>query len=110
MMVVITEDKKKAAVTKETCEVVEREATIQADSANAIKADAQKDLDEALPALEVATKALKALKLAHLQEVKALANPPAGVRLTLEATCVMFQVKPVRKNDPNTPGKKIDDY
>ncbi|CAE7346204.1 DNAH1, partial [Symbiodinium pilosum] len=42
--------------------------------------------------------------------VKVLPNPPAGVRLATEAVCVMFQLKPVKKNDPNTPGKKIDDY
>ena len=44
------------------------------------------------------------------QQVKALANPPGGVRLACEAVCIMFALKPVKKNDPNTPGKKIDDY
>jgi len=110
MMVVITEDKAKAAVTKEECQTVEAEATEQAASATAIKEDAQRDLDEALPALNVAEKALKALKLASLQEIKALQKPPDGVRLAMEAICVMFSVKPVKKSDPNNPGKKIDDY
>merc|ERR1719271_104712 len=110
MMVVIKEDKAKAAVTKEECQTVEKEASEQAASANAIKEDAQKDLDEALPALEVANKCLKSLKLSSMQEIKALGNPPAGVRLTLEAICIMFEVKPVKKTDPNTPGKKFDDY
>jgi len=107
---VITEDKEKAAVTQASCEIVEAEAKEQAASASAIKEDAQRDLDEALPALDVAEKALKALKLASIQEIKALGDPPAGVRLTLEAVCVMFGVKPVKKNDPNNPGKKFDDY
>ena len=110
MMVVITEDKAKAAVTKEQCQVVEAEAKEGAEKATAIKEDAEKDLNEALPALNVAEKALKALKLSSLQEIKALAKPPDGVKLTLEAVCVMFQVKPIKKNDPNQPGKKIDDY
>jgi len=110
MMIVITEDKAKAAVTKESCEKVESEAKVQANEASAIKEDAQRDLDEALPALNVAEKALKALKLSSLQEIKALGKPPAGVRLTLEAVCVIFGIKPVRANDPNNPGKKIDDY
>jgi len=110
MMVVITEDKQKAAVTKQECEVVEAEAQTQAASATEIKEDAQRDLDEALPALNVAEKALKALKLASIQEIKSLANPPAGVRLTLEATCIMFQIKPIKKADPDNPGKKFDDY
>merc|ERR1719316_869664 len=110
MMVVIAEDKKKAAVTKEECETVETAASKQAAEANAIKEDAQADLDEALPALDIAVKCLKSLKLSHIQEVKVLANPPGGVKLTLEAVCIMFGIKPVRKNDPNTPGKKFDDY
>merc|ERR1719355_450379 len=109
-MIVITEDKAKAAVTKEECTVVESDASAQAESAGAIKADAQRDLDEALPALDVATKALKSLKLANIQEVKVLQKPPGGVKLTMEAVCIMFEVKPIKKPDPNTPGKSIEDY
>ena len=30
--------------------------------------------------------------------------------LTIKACCIMFDVKPIKNNDPNTPGKKIDDY
>merc|ERR1719443_224749 len=103
-MRVIQEDKAKAAVTKSQCEEVEAAASTQAASANAIKEDAQKDLNEALPALDIAVKCLKSLKLSHIQEVKALANPPAGVKLTMEAVCIMFNIKAVKKNDPNTPG------
>ena len=110
MMVVIAEDKEKAAATKEVVAVKEKEASEQAAESQAIKDDAQRDLDEALPALEVAVQCLKKLKLSHLQEVKAFANPPAGVRLTLEAMSVMFDVKPVMKNDPNAPGKKMADF
>jgi len=110
MMIVITEDKATAAVVQKECTIVETEASAQAESAGAIKADAQRDLDEALPALDVATKALKALKLANIQEVKSLANPPAGVKLAMEAICVMFQVKSIRKADPDNPGKKIEDF
>jgi len=39
-----------------------------------------------------------------------LKTPPAGVVLTIKACCIMFDVKPIKNNDPNTPGKKIDDY
>ena len=49
----INEDKQKAAVTKSDCEAVENEASAQDAAAQAIKDDAQRDLDEALPALEV---------------------------------------------------------
>jgi len=110
MMVVIAKDKLTAAATKEVVAVQEQEASIQAAAAQAIKDDAQRDLDEALPALEVAVECLKKLKLSHLQEVRVFANPPGGVRFTLEAMCVMFEVKPVMKNDPASPGMKIADY
>jgi dynein heavy chain len=110
LMTHIKEDKQKADVTKAECETVEAEATAQDTKATAIKNDAQRDLDEALPALDIAVKCLKALQLKHLQEVKNLSSPPAGVKLTMEAICVMFQVKPVMKADPNVPGKKIPDF
>ena len=109
-MIVITEDRKEAAEVKAACEIQETAASEQAAVAGAIAADAQKDLDEALPALEVAVKCLKSLKLSHLQEIKALANPPGGVKLALEVICIMFLVKPVMVADPDKPGKKIADY
>jgi dynein heavy chain len=67
-------------------------------------------LDEAIPALDVAVQCLKKLKADHIREVKALANPPGGVRLACEAVCIMFGYKPVKKPDPNNPAKKLDDY
>ena len=38
-------------------------------------------------------------------EVKAMKNPPAGVRLVMEAGCVMKQIKPDRVKDPNSGSK-----
>jgi dynein heavy chain, axonemal len=58
-----------------------REKKIREKSAQAIADDAQRDLDEAIPALDAAVKCLQSLKLSHLQEVKALGDPPAGVKL-----------------------------
>ncbi|CAD7943415.1 unnamed protein product [Amoebophrya sp. A25] len=110
MMVVIAKDKEAATVVQETCAVEEKAALEIADNCTAIKEDAQRDLDEALPALEQAVQCLKRLKMDHLREVKALANPPSGVKLTMESICIMFQVPAVKKNDPDRPGKKIDDY
>merc|ERR1719191_20664 len=110
MMIVITKDKEDAQVVSEAVAKEEAEAQVKAQATQAIKDDAQRDLDEALPALEVAVQCLKKLKVDHIREVKALANPPTGVRLATEAVCIMFAIKPVKKNDPNVPGKKIDDY
>ena len=109
-MVVIKKDTEEANVTQAACETMQAEASIQAASAKAIADDAQRDLDEALPALEVAVKCLRELKLAHIQEVKVLANPPSGVKLTMEVMCMYFDVAPVKEKDPNDPTKKILDY
>ena len=58
------------------CEKTEAEANKAKAEAAEIAADAQKDIDEALHALEVAEKCLRALKLSHIQEVAALKKPP----------------------------------
>merc|ERR1719506_3446596 len=110
MMVVIAKDKEDAAVVKADVMEAEKVASAKAAEAKAIADDAQKDLDEALPALEVAVQCLKRLKKEHINEVKQLGNQPAGVRLCMEAVCVMFEVKPVKIADPDNPGKKKEDY
>ena len=95
---------------KEKVLVQEASATEISERAGAIAADAQADLDKALPALAAAVQCLKELKKAHIDEVKALKKPPGGVRLTLEVACVFFEVAPVKKPDPEDPSKKIFDY
>ena len=39
-----------------------------------------------------------------------MGNPPAGVKLTMECVCILQKVKPVRKDDPDKLGAKINDY
>jgi len=41
--------------------------------------------------------------------VRSMKAPPAGVRLVMEAVCVMKGIRPDRVPEANT-GKKIDDY
>ena len=65
-------------------------------------------LDEALPALDAAVACLKDLKKADIDEVKSLGKPPAGVVLTMHATCVMFGIKGIKDKDGD--GKKFDNY
>ena len=65
----------------------------QAAETQAVAADAQKDLDRALPALESAVKALKSLTKADITEVKSFTNPPTAVRIVMEAVCVMLGEK-----------------
>ncbi|GFH23399.1 uncharacterized protein HaLaN_21005, partial [Haematococcus lacustris] len=37
-------------------------------------------------------------------------NPPAAIKLVMEAVCVMLDAKPTMVADPNTPGKRNADY
>jgi dynein heavy chain len=110
LMVVIAKDKEDAAVTKISVERDEASANEKATKTKAIADDAQRDLDEALPALEAAVKALKSLNKNDIVEVKSMKNPPAGVKLVMETVCIMQEIKPVRKDDPDNVGKKINDY
>ena len=65
---------------------------------------------EAIPALEAAIAALNTLKPADITIVKTMQKPPAGVRLVMEAVCVMRDIKPDKINDPSGSGQKVLDY
>ena len=47
-----------------------------------------------MPAYESAVKALSALDKKSVQELKAFANPPEMVKFTLEAVCILLDIKP----------------
>jgi dynein heavy chain len=71
-----------------------------------IKSSAEKELAKAIPALESATKCLNKLAKADIVGVKALSNPPQGVRTTIMCVCIMFGVKPDMVPDPDSGGTK----
>jgi dynein heavy chain len=99
-------DEKKAFVQGE-----ETACNAQAEEAGALKASCEHDLADAIPAMESAIKALKTLSKGDIVEVKSMKKPPGGVKLTMEAVCIMMGVKP--KMVPNPEGKKpakIPDY
>lgn len=52
---------------------------------------------------------LKSLNRNDVTEVKAMRNPPDGVRMVLEAVCIMKKVPP-KKVAGDKPGTKVDDY
>ena len=61
----------------------------------------------AIPALKAAEKALSNLKKSDTDEVKAMKSPPGGVKVTMEALCHMFEVKPEKIKDPAGGNKKV---
>ena len=42
--------------------------------------------------------------------VKSMKSPPPGVRLVMEAVCILKGLKPDRVPDPGGSGKKIEDF
>ncbi|KAH9525061.1 Dynein heavy chain 1, axonemal, partial [Bulinus truncatus] len=105
----IAKDTAIAEETKQQVQAEEKVASIKASETEAIAADAQKDLAEALPALESALSSLKSLNKNDVTEVRALQRPPPGVKLVMEATCIMKQIAP-KKVAGDKPGTKVDDY
>eukprot|EP00040_Diaphanoeca_grandis_P037866 m.251032 g.251032 ORF g.251032 m.251032 type:complete len:4203 (+) comp33890_c0_seq2:91-12699(+) len=107
-MVDISANKKIAEAKAAEVSIEETAANKQAAESQAIAEDAQRDLAEALPALDKAVASLKNLSKGDITEVKALGNPPAGVKLVMAGVCIMFGVAPKWVKDDK--GKKTADY
>lgn len=90
----VTADQKAADAQAAIVEEDVKEANKVAADVQAIKDDCQADLDEAMPAYESAVKALSTLDKKSIQEMKAFNNPPEMVKFTLEAVCILLDVKP----------------
>merc|ERR1719281_799046 len=100
------ETEKAAAEEKQIVVDEEARAANQcAEEASVIKADCERDLEAAMPALEDAVKALNSLSKGDIGEVKAMKTPPAGVVMVAKAMCYMFQVKPIKVAAPDGKGK-----
>ena len=110
MMEKIVRDKAEAEETQKVVAKDEAEAQAKADVVEKLTAQAQGELDEALPLLEKALESVKSLKRDHIVEVKSFLSPSEGVVMTMEAVCVLMNIKPIKRNDPNKLGAKIDDY
>uniref|UniRef100_A0A6I8P5E1 Dynein axonemal heavy chain 1 n=1 Tax=Ornithorhynchus anatinus TaxID=9258 RepID=A0A6I8P5E1_ORNAN len=95
--------------TRSDVQAEEKKANEKAQRAQAIADDAQKDLDEALPALSAALASLRNLNKNDVTEVRAMQRPPPGVKLVIETVCIMKGVKP-KKLPGEKPGTKIEDY
>lgn len=62
---------------------------VVAAEADAIRAECDADLQEVMPILNAANAALNTLTSQDIQIVKSMKRPPAGVRLVMEAVCVL---------------------
>ncbi|KAL7754356.1 hypothetical protein RI367_000337 [Sorochytrium milnesiophthora] len=96
--------------TKEVVAADEAVAAKKAEESTAMKNECESDLAEALPLLNAALAALDTLKKSDIDLVKAMKNPPDGVKLVMEAVCVMKDIKPDKIPDPAGTGKMLNDY
>jgi dynein heavy chain len=100
-----------ARVSKEKSEVVEpkkaqvdvevAEAQKAGAAAGAVKAECEEMLAEAIPALNAALTALDTIKPADIKLVQSFKNPPATIKLVMEAVCVCLDIKPFKVADLN---------
>jgi dynein heavy chain len=86
-------EQKDADVVKANVEKDEKIVGAQADKVGEMAADAQADLDEAMPAFNKAMKALDSLKKDDITEIKGFTNPPDAVQVVLEAICLLLGEK-----------------
>ncbi|XP_063858635.1 dynein axonemal heavy chain 3-like isoform X1 [Scylla paramamosain] len=110
LMIKIEQDTIQVERKKELVAADEAVANKKFADAQAIKDDCEKELAKAVPALNAATDALNTLKQDDIRVVKAMKNPPSGVKLVMEAVCVMLDIKPERKPDPSGSGKMMEDF
>ncbi|XP_052421590.1 dynein axonemal heavy chain 7 [Carassius gibelio] len=110
MMVVIQRESLEVSKTEKVVRVDEAEANEQAMAAKAIKDECDADLAVAVPILEAALAALNTLTTQDITLVKSMKNPPAGVKLVMEAICILKGIKPDRVPDPSGSGKKVEDF
>ncbi|EGG20698.1 cytoplasmic dynein heavy chain [Cavenderia fasciculata] len=89
----IAEQKQKEAVELQAqLDVRNKEIHIQ-------KQKAYADLEKAEPAIIEAQESVSTIKKKHLDEIKALPNPPTAVKLAMEAVCLMLTGKKLEWGD-----------
>lgn len=109
MLIKIETETKEAEETKRIVADEEAVASAKAEESNAMKMECESDLAEALPLLNAALAALDTLKKSDIDLVKSMKNPPDGVKLVMEAVCVMKDIKAEKIPDPSGKGP-ISDY
>lgn len=109
MMIEINTETIAASAAAEQVKKDEIVAGIQAEAAQELKDECEKDLAQAIPVLEEAIGALNTLKPADITLVKSMKNPPPVIKLVMASVCVIKGIAPDRIPDPST-GKMVNDY
>ena len=109
LIVVVDRESSVAKLTEQKVSMEKAVAEENKAKTNELKASCDAELAEALPALHAATNALNSLSKAEIVEMKSLKTPPKGVRLVMEAVCIMLSINPEKVNADDGKGK-VDDY
>ncbi|EZA62718.1 Dynein heavy chain 7, axonemal [Ooceraea biroi] len=107
MFLDVQHENEEASAIEQVVKRDEESAMIVAAAAEGIRAECDADLQEVMPILNEANEALNTLTPQDIQIIKTMKRPPAGVRLVMEAICILKDVKPERVQGPEGP---IDDY
>ncbi|XP_037866676.1 dynein axonemal heavy chain 7 isoform X1 [Bombyx mori] len=104
-------EKEKEGVALVEAEVLADQAAAeeQAKEAQGIKDECDADLAEAMPILNVALAALDTLTPQDITFIKTMKSPPRGIKLVMEAICILKEVKPDKIPNPSGVGT-IEDY
>ncbi|GIQ83153.1 dynein heavy chain, partial [Kipferlia bialata] len=94
LMVRLKVDSKEANIVRVTVAKEEKDVAQLTLRAKAIQEDAQRDLDEAMPAYEAAVVALRSLNKGDITEIRSFKTPPAMVMTVMEAVCILLGEKP----------------
>ncbi|CAI2733353.1 unnamed protein product [Schistosoma spindalis] len=93
LMIKLSEDQEQADLVRSRVKEDEMLAKQKAAENQIIADDAQRDLDEAIPALEAANKALDSLDKNDISEIRVFTKPPQLVQTVMEAVCIMLGQK-----------------
>lgn len=108
---IIAKESEAAEETRIVVAADEADAAVQESEVSAINKSAQDDLAKAEPALEEATKQLKALDVNDFYELKGTSVPTMTMVKMFEITCLMMKKpKPKKPNDPKKAESDPDGY
>ncbi|XP_076618005.1 dynein axonemal heavy chain 7 isoform X2 [Colletes latitarsis] len=108
MLLDVDREQQEVAEFQRVVKIDENAAETYASEAAAIKAECDADLAEAMPILKRAQAALDTLTTADIAVIRAMKQPPYGVKLIVESVCVLKQIKPERVQQPD--GTFMEDY
>ena len=101
-LIVVEANTKDAEVMEESVKEQELIARQAADEAEAIKRECDQSLTKCMPLLEEANQALKVIQKDDISSIKKMANPPSLIKDIMEAVCILFDLKPTKKQNPVT--------